>query len=84
MSAIATSLAPDDVAPGPDGRPQLPWPTCRLGEHPVRWARNKLHELAISIPLGHVLLFAFIALYYILTQTRHSTHSSTCSATAAR
>jgi hypothetical protein len=51
------------------GKPPLPWPTCRLSEHPFRWAINKAQELLVSIPFCHVFLLAWVAVYYILTQT---------------
>jgi hypothetical protein len=68
------SIVPADAAVAPEkgsrpDKPPLPWPTCRFRENPVRWTVNKAQELLISIPFGHVFLLAWVAIYYILTQT---------------
>jgi len=44
-------------------------PTVAFKEHPWRWVINKVQELLISIPFSHVFLLAWIAVYYILTQS---------------
>jgi hypothetical protein len=50
-------------------KPSPPWPTVAFREHPWRWVINKVQELLISIPFSHVFLLAWIAVYYILTQS---------------
>src|ERR1700730_14792397 len=69
MSVLPAEPA-EAVAPGEKpGKPPLPWPTVRFTEHPGRWTLNKLQELLISIPFTHVFLLAWIAVYFIVTQT---------------
>jgi hypothetical protein len=69
MSALRTETPPEAAPAGKPGKPPLPWPTCRFSEHPWRWILNKAQELLISIPFSHVFLLAWIAVYFILTQT---------------
>lgn len=49
----------------------LPWPLVSFKEHPIRWTRNKVHELLISIPFSHLALLVWVALYYIAFQLVH-------------
>jgi hypothetical protein len=67
VSTAEVHAAPEGAARR--GKPPLPWPTCRVTEHPLRWTVNKAQELIISIPFCHVFLLAWVAVYYILTQT---------------
>jgi hypothetical protein len=68
VSSVGTeAVTPPPAAAG--GKPPLPWPTCRFGEHPWRWTVNKAQELLISIPFSHLFLLAWIAVYFIFTQT---------------
>jgi hypothetical protein len=69
MSTALTDPPPRAAAPADSGKPPLPWPTCRFKEHPTRWTINKAQELLISIPFSHVFLLAWLAVYFILTQT---------------
>lgn len=50
---------------------KLPPPTVRLYRHPARWTFNKAVELGESIPLGHVVLLAWVALYFVLFELVH-------------
>jgi hypothetical protein len=63
-----SATAPSGTAAAPS-KPPLPWPTCRFKEHPFQWSVNKAQELLISIPFSHVFVLAWIAVYFILTQT---------------
>jgi hypothetical protein len=69
MSAVQADTTPRAGPAAEPGKPPLPWPTTRLREHPGRWTLNKAQELLISLPFTHVFLLAWIATYFILTQT---------------
>jgi hypothetical protein len=51
--------------------PKYPEPLVALGENPLRWARNQGQALLISIPASHVVILAWIALYFIAFQLIH-------------
>jgi hypothetical protein len=68
MSAAPVQTPAPAATGKPDSR-QLPWPTCTFKDHPWRWTINKAQELLISIPFSHVFLLAWIAIYYIVTQS---------------
>lgn len=52
---------------------RFPPPTTKFG-HP-RWFFNKAIELAESLPASHIVLWAWMAIYYILFQTLHGQHA---------
>jgi hypothetical protein len=55
----------------PPKAPKYPEPLVSLREHPVRWARNHAQAVLISIPASHVVVLAWIALYFIAFELVH-------------
>lgn len=66
MTTAAAPRAPDTNTPE-----KYPDPLVSLRENPRRWARNHIQQLLISIPLAHVMVLAWIAVYYIAFELIH-------------
>jgi hypothetical protein len=58
------------VATAPQA-PKYPEPLVSFGESPSRWARNQAQALLISIPISHLLILAWIAVYFIVFELIH-------------
>jgi hypothetical protein len=51
--------------------PKYPEPLVAFREDPWRWARNQAQALIVSIPLSHVMILAWIGVYYLLFEVIH-------------
>ena len=72
MTTATVALPHSSVTLGvkPKKGEPLPAPTCRLTDNPRGWALNKLRALPLSLVFGHVLLFAWVAVYFALFETQ--------------
>jgi hypothetical protein len=50
---------------------KYPEPLVSFGEDPVGWIRNQAQALLVSIPLSHVMILAWIGIYYLLFEVIH-------------
>src|SRR5579859_4094423 len=66
-TADAAPAAPPAAPP-----PKYPEPLVTYREDPRRWIRNHAQQLLISIPLAHVMVLAWIAVYFILFELVHT------------
>jgi hypothetical protein len=51
--------------------PKYPEPLVRYRENPRRWVRNLAQQLITSIPLAHIIVLAWVAVYYICFELVH-------------
>jgi hypothetical protein len=61
----ATTAAPVAHAP------KYPEPLVTFREDPKRWARNYAQQLLYSIPAAHIMILAWVALYFIAFELVH-------------
>ncbi len=59
------------VATAPATAPRYPEPLVALREDPRRWARNQAQALLTSIPASHVVVLAWIGVYFIAFELVH-------------
>jgi len=67
---MTTAAAPAEAQPA-DATPKYPEPLVTFKENPRSWIRNHIQQLLISIPLAHVMVLAWIAVYFILFELIH-------------
>lgn len=58
------------LAPAVEG-PKYPEPLVTYRENRRRWVRNHVQQLLTSIPLAHVIVLAWVAVYYICFELVH-------------
>ncbi|HWE32217.1 MAG TPA: hypothetical protein VG410_01960 [Solirubrobacteraceae bacterium] len=63
---MTTAVAPDAAT-----QPKYPEPLVSFKEDRRRWTRNHVQQLLTSIPLAHVMVLAWIAVYYIVFELIH-------------
>jgi hypothetical protein len=68
---MTTASAPAPAAAPAFPPPKYPEPLVTLSENPRRWLRNHIQQLLLSIPLAHVMVLAWIAVYFILFELIH-------------
>ncbi len=66
-----TTTAAPIVESGGSAPPKYPEPLVTFKEDRRRWVRNHAQQLLISIPLAHVMVLAWIAVYFILFELIH-------------